>query len=183
MQIDSQENKSSKVEIDKPEPNKRDFNKIYSISMALIQLISENHSKPTYKTKLKEQKKSNFNSRMLPRISLSDYIDRIHKYTKIEDSTLTLGLIYIDRLCKRQKIVLTEYNVHRIIMSSLLISIKYNEDKYYTNIFYAKIGGLDLKQLNLIETEFLIGINFDLFLDNKLFEKYEKTLSFYGINI
>lgn len=182
MQIDSPENKSSITAVNtKPEPKKIDFNKVYSISMALIQLISENHSKPTYKTKLKDQKKSIFNSRILPRISLSDYLARIFKYTKIEDSTLTLSLIYIDRLFRRKKIVLTEYNVHRILMSSLLISIKFNEDKYYSNTFYAKIGGMEVKQLNAIEIEFIIGINFDLYLDNKVFEKYEKTLSFYSI--
>ena len=98
------------------------------------------------------------------------------KYTKIEETTLTLALIYIDRLCRKKKILLTEYNVHRILFVSVLAALKYNEDKFYSNVYYAKIGGLEIKQLNTLEIEFVIGINFDLFVDNKIFEKYESTL-------
>ena len=72
--------------------------------------------------------------------------------------------------------MLTEYNVYRILFGSIMASIKFNEDKFYSNIFYAKIGGVEVKQLNLLEYEFLIGINFDLFVDTKMYQKYEMTL-------
>ena len=147
-----------------------------AISMTLIQLISDNHSKANYKEKIKAQAKQIFTSRSLPKISISDYIHRIMKYTKIEETTLILALIYIDRLCRKKKILLTEYNVHRILFVSVLAALKYNEDKFYSNVYYAKIGGLEIKQLNTLEIEFVIGINFDLFVDNKIFEKYESTL-------
>lgn len=149
---------------------------ISAVSMALIQLISENHSRPNFKERLKAQSKHIFSSRGLPKISLSDYINRIMKYTKIEESTLTLALIYIDRVCKKNKIILTEYNVYRLLFASVVIALKYNEDKYYSNVFYAKIGGLEIKQLNCLEIEFVIAINFDLFVDNKIFEIYESSL-------
>ena len=86
-------------------------------------------------------------------------------------------VLYIDRFCKKKKVILTEFNVHRILFSSLLISIKFNEDKYFTNKYYSKIGGMDLRQLNDMEMEFLININFDMFVEPKFYEKYEKNLS------
>lgn len=147
-----------------------------AVSMTLMQLISENRTKPNFKEKLKAQSKQIFTSRNLPKISLSDYINRIMKYTKIEETTLTLALIYIDRVCKKNKILLTEYNVYRLLFAGVIIALKYNEDKFYSNVFYAKIGGLEIKQLNCLEVEFVIALNFDLFVDNKIFEKYESTL-------
>lgn len=147
-----------------------------SVSMTLMQVISENHLKPNFKAKLKAQSKHIFTSKFLPKICLGDYLNRILKYTKIEESTLVIALIYLDRICKKNKILLTEYNVHRLLFSSILASLKYNEDKFYSNIFYAKIGGVEVKKLNKLEAEFLVHINFDLYVEPQLYEKYETTL-------
>ena len=83
----------------------------------------------------------------------------------------------MDRLCKKKKIILTEFNVHRILFCCVIITVKFNEDKYYTNKYYSKIGGMDLKQLNEMEMELLISINFDLFIESKVYDKYYRNLS------
>ena len=83
----------------------------------------------------------------------------------------------MDRLCKKKKIMLTEFNVHRIFFCCIIIAVKFNEDKYYTNKYYSKIGGMDLKQLNEMEMELLISINFDLFIESKVYDKYYRNLS------
>ena len=59
---------------------------ITSISFSLIQLVSENRSRPSFKSKIKAQAHSPF-----------------------KETSLIIGLIYIDRLCKKKKIVLTEF--------------------------------------------------------------------------
>ena len=59
------------------------------------------------------QKKSIFNSKKAPPISLLDYLDRIIKYTKLEESTLLIALLYIDRFCELSELKLSELNVHR----------------------------------------------------------------------
>ena len=149
---------------------------ISSISITLIQLVSENRTKPDYKTKLKLQIHSPFTSLSIPSISLSDYLHRIWKYSKMDESSLIFALVYIDRMCTKNNIILTEFNVHRILCSSILIAIKFNEDKFFTNKYYSKIGGMELKQLNEMEMEFLVAINFHMFIENKLFEKYKRNL-------
>ena len=51
---------------------------------------------------------------------------------------------------------------------AIIIAVKFNEDKYYTNRYYSKIGGMDLRQLNEMEMELLLNINFDLYIEDFL---------------
>ena len=52
-------------------------------------------------------------SKIVPQITIKAFIERIIKYTKIEESTLILILVYIDRVCDNHKIVLNFYNIHK----------------------------------------------------------------------
>ena len=97
----------------------------------------------------------------------------------MEESTLTISLIYIDRLCENTKIQMTMNNIHRLIITSILLAIKYNEDDYYSNSHYAKVGGISLQELNTLEDEFIEGLNWKVFVDLDLFEKYDIYLKHY----
>lgn len=156
--------------------NDKETSLIYSIPMTLLQVISQNYSIPLIKTQLKSQKKNKFTSKTLPKISLSDYLNRIWKYSKIDESTLILSLIYIDRLCAKTKLALTDFNVHRLILTSFLIAVKYNEDKFFSNVFYAKLGGMNVNELNNLEEKFIVCICFDLFVDSEEYQQYKQTL-------
>jgi len=102
-----------------------------------------------------------------------EYLDRIAKYTKIEESTIILTLIYIDRICDFRNIHLSIYNIHRMIIGALMLAVKYNEDDFYTNEFYAKVGGISLQEVNLLECETLKMIKHSLFVDEDFFNKYK----------
>ena len=125
---------------------------------------------------------SPFNHKYVPKISLFDYLFRIQKYTGIENSTLIIALIYIDRICKKKQITLTKYNINRLLFTSIIISIKYNEDIIYNNLFYSKIGGISTDELIKLESVFLKIINFELFVQDDLYQKYYDYLN-YNINI
>jgi hypothetical protein len=168
----SSKTQETENKIDSPKGNPL----LISISITLMDVISNNHLKEHYKHKLKLQSKHNFTSKTIPKISFGDYITRVLNYTQINDSTLIMALVYMDRFCKNRKILLTEFNLHRIFFSALLVAIKYNEDIYYSNLYYAKIGGLKLKKLNKLEAEFLSGISFQLFVDENVYEQYESKL-------
>ena len=146
------------------------------ISISLLNLISENKLKKNYNEFLKKQKNCCFNLKKIANISLGDFIYRILYYSKIEDSTLISALIYLDRYCKKQKIILTEYNIHRLFFICVIVAIKFLEDKYFTNVFYSKICGVKIGILNKMEYEFVCGINFDLYIDKSLYYKYENLL-------
>ena len=62
---------------------------------------------PNYSQKLKKQEKSIFNAKKIPKISLKEYLERIKFYTEIENNTLIISLIYIDRLLQNTNLILT----------------------------------------------------------------------------
>ena len=68
---------------------------------------------------------------------------------------------------------------YRILFSSILISIKYNEDDFYSNTHYAKIAGISLSELNDLEQLFLKINEFKLFVNDDCFKKYKSFLDGY----
>ena len=54
----------------------------------------------------------------------------------------------------------------------MIIAIKYNEDENYSLKFYAKIGGVTLAEICSLEYNFLSLINYKLFVNEDLFNKY-----------
>ena len=118
-----------------------------------------------------------FLMRNIPPISIKDYLERLCKHSKINTSTIILILIYIDRICNIQKFKLTYYNVHKLILASLIIAIKYNEDEYYSNKFYSKLGGVSISEIVFLEYNFISLIHYNLFVNNELFKKYNDYIS------
>ena len=117
-----------------------------------------------------------FLSKKVPAITIKNYLERLIKYTKIESTTLVLILIFIDRVCDINKIRLNYFNIHKLIIASMLVSIKYNEDDYFSNEFYAKVGGIRMTDMNKLEYEFLSLIEFNLFVNEEVFNKYNTYL-------
>ena len=193
--FDSEEMNSSDCEIDEVETKEQThrnekeeefvLNKltntdlIKSISQTLETILEENKTNPNYKEIVKNQKKMPFSSETIPGISIEDYLIRIQTYANMEKNTLIISLILIDRLCKIADVTLTYYNIHRILFTSVLLSVKYNEDSFYDNKFYAEIAGVKLKELNILEYTFVKMLNFRFFINNDIFEKYVQYLDNY----
>ena len=85
---------------------------LFKISSILSKIISQNESFP---------QSSVFSANEPPKISLFDYLTRIKTYGEISDSTLVLSLILIDRFCEMNSVLLTAYNIHKILFVSVLI--------------------------------------------------------------
>jgi hypothetical protein len=64
-------------------------------------------------------------------------------------------------------------------LSSIVLSIKFNEDDYYSNEYYCKVGGVSLKEINALELEALLMINHKLFIEDDFFNKYKIYLKHY----
>jgi hypothetical protein len=119
-------------------------------------------------------KNTAFYSDIIPTISLNDYLNRIIKYTEIEKKTLIIALIYIDKYSLSRNETISIHIIHKILFAAVLLSIKYNEDLVYTNEYYSLIAGIPLKEMNQIEYEFLNQINFNLFINEDLYNTYNK---------
>ena len=154
----------------------QNINLINAITNTLTTILENNEKLKNYKDILKKQSKMYFSANSIPNISIKDYLIRIQNYSELEKSTLILSLILIDRVCKRKNIVLTMYNIHRILFSSVVISIKYNEDFYFDNTFYAQIAGVQPNELKILEYKFLELNDFNVYVKDTEYEQYEKYL-------
>ena len=112
----------------------------------------------------------------IPYISIKDYLEHLYKYSKINSSTIALILIYIDRICNVTKCKLSYYIIHKLILGAMILAIKYNEDVFCSLKFYAKLGGITLNELRNLEVNFISLINFNLFVSDELFSKYNDYL-------
>ena len=145
---------------------------INTLSVILTDICKENDINPIINNK----NISPFLTDSLQSITINDYLQRLVKYTQVESSTLIAMLIYIDRLCELNNFIVNSYNVYKILFSSLIIAIKYNEDEFYDNKFYAKVGGLSLKEMNNLEINYLSLIDFKLYISEEVFDNYFENL-------
>lgn len=117
-----------------------------------------------------------FHALKAPGIGIQQYLERIHKYASCSSQCFILALIYIDRLIQRNNFLLTELNVHRVIVTAILLAAKFFDDAYYNNAYYAKVGGVLVSEMNGLEVDFLFRINFSLHVTPELFEQYRIEL-------
>jgi hypothetical protein len=112
-----------------------------------------------------------------PNMSFLDYTRRVTKYLKPEISTLIISLIYIDLLCKihEKELFLTENNIYKIYFTSIVLAIKYNEDNSCKNEIFGKVGGLSIEEMNILEKNFLILLDYKLYVADDLYKIYEAS--------
>ena len=145
---------------------------INTLSVIFTDICKENDINPIINNK----NISLFLTDSIQTITINDYLQRLVKYTQVESSTLIAMLIYIDRLCELNNFIVNSYNVYKILFSSLIMAIKYNEDEFYDNKFYAKVGGLSLKEMNNLEINYLSLIDFKLYISEEVFDNYFENL-------
>lgn len=108
----------------------------------------------------------------VPSISLSDYFARFHRISGSSTACYILALIYIERLIQKDDVTITWRHIHRLALTSWVVSSKYWDDEIYNLHVYAKIGGLKSEELKKLEAEFLCRLGFDLFVSEKEFMTY-----------
>ena len=140
-----------------------------SISNILNELTIKNSKKQGNKTE-----NDIFETSENPNISLLDYLKRIVEYSNCEENTLISALIYIDRIAKIKNI--TKLNVYKLIFTSILISLKYNEDGIYDNVYYSQIAGVSVQELFQMEYEYVLLLNFNFNISEFIFNQYKIAL-------
>ena len=110
-------------------------------------------------------------------IDVAKYIQRLVKYSKAENSTLVYWLSLIDEFCSKNIVHLNKTNVHMILIASLHIAIKIQEDVTYRHKDYAFIGGINANKLTKLENYFLEVVDFKVYINCEKFSKYFQSIS------
>ncbi|XP_009344074.2 cyclin-U2-1 [Pyrus x bretschneideri] len=141
-------------------------------NMARNQRIAKNCSSLWYMSK--DMKKTRiFECHETPDLTIQSYLERIFRYTRAGPSVYVVAYVYIDRFCQNNpafKINVT--NVHRLLITTIMVASKYVEDMNYRNSYFARVGGLTTNELNKLELEFLFLMGFKLHVNVSVFESY-----------
>ncbi|XP_021755216.1 cyclin-U4-1-like [Chenopodium quinoa] len=137
---------------------------------SLLQRVAESND---ITRRLEPQKVSVFHGLTRPTISVQSYLERIFKYANCSPSCFVVAYVYLDRFTQRQPLLpINSYNVHRLLITSVMISAKFMDDMYYNNAYYAKIGGITITEMNFLEVDFLFGLGFHLNVTPNTFHTY-----------
>eukprot|EP00897_Mesotaenium_endlicherianum_P004015 jgi/Mesen1/3641/ME000020S03169 len=114
-----------------------------------------------------------FHGLKAPMISIDKYLERIHKYANCSPSCFVVAYAYIDRLIQRHPdLPITSLNVHRLLVTSIMVAAKFLDDAYFNNAYYAKVGGVTTGEMNRLELEFLFRLDFRLHVTTANFGTY-----------
>ncbi|URD90698.1 Cyclin [Musa troglodytarum] len=120
---------------------------------------------------------SAFHGLTKPTISVRSYLERIFRYANCSPSCYVVAYIYLDRfLWRHPTVFLDSFNVHRFLITSVLTAVKFMDDIYYNNAYFAKVGGISLMEMNYLEVDFLFGVGFELNVTPVIFSSYCSTL-------
>lgn len=143
------------------------------ISKLLTDLVARNDQLPLAPTQV-----TPFHSSKPPTISVKSYLeDRILKYAGCSEETFILALIYMDQVVQfNPEFVISSLNVHRLLITSIMLASKFFDDVYYNNAYYARVGGISNIEVNSLEMEMLRMISFSLFVQPEQYERYRCSL-------
>jgi hypothetical protein len=65
-------------------------------------------------------------------------------------------VFYVDKLCTMYPaFTISNLTVHRFLITAATVAAKGLSDSFWTNSLYARVGGVSLRELALLELEFL----------------------------
>ena len=136
-------------------------------------ILSLNKNNTNYDNKL-----TLFHSIKEPTISIFNYWNIILQKFRSSPECPVIVLIYMDRLIKKNyNMIINNLTIHRLILILTIIAIKYNDDMYMSNLYYATNGCVTLKELNRLEINILKLLNWKLYIGKKLYKKYLKKIN------
>lgn len=142
------------------------------ISNMLMELIRFNDDIP-----LKDGRLTRFHSRAPPGISVRDYLQRLATHATLSPPILLSMVYYIDRLCALYPaFTISSLTVHRFLITSATVASKGLSDSFWTNNTYARVGGVSLKELALLELEFLWRVEWRIVPKPEVLVDYYRSL-------
>ncbi|KPI88948.1 putative Cyc2-like cyclin [Leptomonas seymouri] len=120
--------------------------------------------------------RSCFHSSRIPSISLWDYVRRFAKYSICSEECFIIAMVLMDRYVYRTKVPITLRNVHRLYITAMTLSVKLRDDSYYSNAYYASIGGVLNGELNVLELELLDTVQWFTWVERSVYDAYVQRL-------
>jgi len=141
------------------------------LSYILTKMVERNDKIP-----LDDSKRTVFHAQKAPLISLQRYLERVLSFSPCSNSCFIIALIYIDRIIQNTDFLLNSLSVHRMLITSVMVATKFFDDETFNNSYYAKVGGLQVNEVNQLEYQFLCLIDFSLTVRSDIYDRYHCEL-------
>lgn len=142
------------------------------IATMLMRLIHHNDTIP-----LKDGQLTRFHSRAPPGISVPDYMARLTFHATLSPPILLSMVFFIDRLSSCFKeFIINSLTVHRFLITAATVASKGLSDSFWTNSTYARVGGVSVKELALLEMELLMKCDWKIVPSPERLVEYYKGL-------
>jgi len=83
-------------------------------------------------------------------------------------------------ISKVNYLLIFNYFSFRLLLISLTVACKFSNDKYFSNTFYANIGGISASEFNQLEEEFLVNyLEFGMYIKMETYKSYYSDISNY----
>ncbi|KAF8028528.1 hypothetical protein BT93_E1220 [Corymbia citriodora subsp. variegata] len=143
---------------------------------SLLQKVAESNDRGGQIQQL-PQRISVFHGLTRPAISIRSYLERIFKYANCSPACFVVAYVYLERFAQQQPALpINSLNVHRLLITSVMVAAKFLDDIYYNNAYYAKVGGISTMEMNFLEVDFLFGLGFNLNVTPSAFHTYSSYL-------
>ncbi|KJZ75602.1 hypothetical protein HIM_05065 [Hirsutella minnesotensis 3608] len=118
-----------------------------------------------------------FHSRTAPGISVRDYLQRLAKHATLTPPLLLAMVYYIDRLCALyQDFTINTLTVHRFLITAATVAAKGLSDSFWNNTTYARVGGVRVAELKMLELEFLYRVDWKIVPNPEVLVAYYQGL-------
>lgn len=112
-----------------------------------------------------------------PGISVLDYLHRLAKHATLIPPLLLSMVYYIDRLCALYPdFTINTLTVHRFLITAATVAAKGLSDSFWNNSTYARVGGVRVAELKLLELEFLHRVDWKIVPDPDVLVAYYRGL-------
>lgn len=118
---------------------------------------------------------STFYCASAPPITLPDFAKRLADYLHCSPESFVCAAIYIARLFQMAEPLFSSHTAHKLMLAASVCGAKWTDDKFYTNNYYAEVGGVPVQTLNKVEKELAAHLRFGFFIKpSEFFEMRNK---------
>lgn len=106
-----------------------------------------------------------------------EYLNRLAKHATLSPPLLLSMVYYIDRLCALYpEFTINTLTVHRFLITAATVAAKGLSDSFWNNTTYARVGGVRVAELKLLELEFLYRVDWKIVPNPEVLVAYYRGL-------
>lgn len=160
------------------DPDSVDASLLPKLALLLSRLVANSGIEPVEEgrggdSSTERSPASPFSGHRAPAITIEEYLVRLQRYTKCSPCCFVMALAYINACYKEHPETRPcSLSIHRLVLTGVLLASKITDDKHYSNVFWARVGGVSLPDLNRLELQMLALLNFRLLITPEAFRRY-----------